>query len=260
MNFDGASKGNPQLSGYKAVVRDEEGNLMGAVCCQADIVSNNITEITALEDGLKWETANGITKVVIEGDSKVILNGVINHHFMNWRLNSWIPRMYSHLQKLKDYNIQHIFHKGNQVADLLANHGIAKILPPVLSPKNAGSLHGETGGLRKGRRYRSHGRVVLEVYEEWTSILGLYFNPLAILFDAECSDPEDKIRLAAEALRMKKVKFMAEAWEVFRVGVKNAYMGPFRRMMMKEDGWLSEGSIDKVATIGMHVATILRLM
>ncbi|GLJ33743.1 hypothetical protein SUGI_0678270 [Cryptomeria japonica] len=100
----------------------------------------------------------------------------------------------------------------------------------------------------------------LEVDKEWASILGPYFNPLAILSNAECSDLEDEIWLAAEALRTRKGEFMAEAWEVFRVGVKNADMGPFRRMMMQEDGWLSEGSIDKVATIGMRVASILRLM
>ncbi|GLJ10006.1 hypothetical protein SUGI_0119990 [Cryptomeria japonica] len=83
MNFDGASKGNSGLSGFGAVIRDEEGNLVGEICGQAGFVSNNIAEITTLEEGLKWVTANGITKVVIEGDSKVILSGIVNQRFMN---------------------------------------------------------------------------------------------------------------------------------------------------------------------------------
>ncbi|XP_057863185.2 uncharacterized protein LOC131071386 [Cryptomeria japonica] len=62
MNFDGASKGNSGLSGFGAVIRDEEGNLVGEICGQAGFVSNNIAEITTLEEGLKWVTANGITK------------------------------------------------------------------------------------------------------------------------------------------------------------------------------------------------------
>lgn len=104
------------------------------------------------------------------------------------------------------------------------------------------------------------GGAVLEVDKEWANILDPYFNPLTFLSDAECLDPKNEIRLVAEALRIRKEEFMGEAWEVFRVGVKNVAMGPFRRMMMKEDRWLSKGNIDKVATIGMRVATILRLM
>ncbi|GLJ37780.1 hypothetical protein SUGI_0767910 [Cryptomeria japonica] len=101
---------------------------MGVVCGQVGFVSNNIAEITDLEEGLKRATANGVTKVVIEGDSKLILNGITNHRFMNWRLDTWIPRIYGYLQKFKDYHVQHIFHEGNLVADLLANNRIAKSL------------------------------------------------------------------------------------------------------------------------------------
>ncbi|GLJ06474.1 hypothetical protein SUGI_0039990 [Cryptomeria japonica] len=139
INFDGASKGNPGLSGYGTVVRDEEGNLVEVVCGQVGFVSNNIAKITALEEGLKWATGNGITKVVIEWDSKFILNEIINQRFTNWRLNTWIPRIYSHLQKFKEFHIQHTFHEGNQVANLLANHGIAKTLTVILSPVNIGN-------------------------------------------------------------------------------------------------------------------------
>ncbi|XP_057834757.1 uncharacterized protein LOC131045226 [Cryptomeria japonica] len=137
MNFDGASKGNLGASGFGAIVRDEEGNLVGAVCGQAGFVSNNIAEIIALEEGLKWTAVNDIKKVVIEGDSKVILSGIINHWFTNWQLNAWIPRIYGHLQNFTDYQFQHTYHKGNKVANLLANHGIAGTLPAVISPVNA---------------------------------------------------------------------------------------------------------------------------
>ncbi|GLJ13809.1 hypothetical protein SUGI_0220390 [Cryptomeria japonica] len=134
MNFDGASKGNLGLSGYGVVIRDEKGNLIGVVCGQVGFVSNNIVEITTLEEGLKWAYANGVSKVVIEGDSKVVLNGITNKRFMNWRLDTWIPRIYGYLQKFEDYHVQHTFREGNQVADLLANHGIDNSLSAILSP------------------------------------------------------------------------------------------------------------------------------
>ncbi|GLJ44531.1 hypothetical protein SUGI_0935020 [Cryptomeria japonica] len=134
LNFDGASKGNPGLSGYIVVIRDKKGNLIGAVCGQVGFVSNNIAEITALEEGLKWAFANGLPKVVIEGDSKVVLNGITNKRFMNWQLDTWIPRIYGYLQKFKDYHVQHTFCEGNQVANLLANHEIDNSLLAILSP------------------------------------------------------------------------------------------------------------------------------
>lgn len=62
------------------------------------------------------------------------------------------------------------------------------------------------------------------------------------------------------ALKAKKEEFMNNALELFRVGVKNDDMDPFRRMMQSEEGCLSEGSIDWVAMIGPRVATILRLL
>lgn len=119
------------------VIRDEKGEFIGAVSGQAGFVSNNIAEIIALEEGLKWATTNGLTKVVIEGDSKVVINGIINKHFLNWWLGSWIPRIYDHLLKFKDYQIQHTYQEGNQVADLLANHELDILLPAVLSTANA---------------------------------------------------------------------------------------------------------------------------
>ncbi|GLJ48297.1 hypothetical protein SUGI_1019480 [Cryptomeria japonica] len=65
---------------------------------------------------------------------------------------------------------------------------------------------------------------------------------------------EDEAQLAIVALRNMKEEFMAKAWAVFWVGVTNADMGPFRRMMQNEDGWLLEANIDKVATMGERIS------
>ncbi|GLJ40336.1 hypothetical protein SUGI_0829300 [Cryptomeria japonica] len=48
------------------------------------IASNNIEEILALEEGLRWVTKHGILKVIIEGDSLIILNGVNKSAFTDW--------------------------------------------------------------------------------------------------------------------------------------------------------------------------------
>ncbi|GLJ20936.1 hypothetical protein SUGI_0382170 [Cryptomeria japonica] len=133
LNFDGASRVNPSLSGFGAVVRDEDGSFVGAICGLSGIVSNNVAEITALEEGLNWVTTNNHLKVVIEGDSQIILNGVTKKRFTNWRLNERIPRIDQLLQKLEDYQVKHIYREGNRVADLLANQGVIESQTKVIS-------------------------------------------------------------------------------------------------------------------------------
>ncbi|GLJ12616.1 hypothetical protein SUGI_0194660 [Cryptomeria japonica] len=94
------------------------------------------------------------------------------------------------------------------------------------------------------------GSAIMEAEEEWASILGPFFNTIVYLSDVDCSDSEDEAQVAAVALKAKKGEFMQNAWEVFRVGVKNDDMDPFKQMMRLEDSWLSEINIEQVALIG----------
>ncbi|GLJ30024.1 hypothetical protein SUGI_0593590 [Cryptomeria japonica] len=132
LNFDGVSCGNLGLSGFGAVVRDEDGSFAGAICGPSGIISNNVMEITALEEGLNWVIANNHLKVVIEGDSQIILNGVTEKSFTNWRLNEWILRIDQRIQKLEDYQVKHIYREGNHVADLIANQGVIESQTKVI--------------------------------------------------------------------------------------------------------------------------------
>ncbi|XP_059064527.1 uncharacterized protein LOC131856676 [Cryptomeria japonica] len=138
LNFDGASRGNLGLSGFGAVVRDEKGSLVGAICGPASVATNNITDITTLEEGFKLVCSNRFMKVTIEGDSQIILNGIIKNSFTNWRLNAWIPRIKSLMDKLLDYQVHHIYPEGNKVANFLTNKGISESRLVVMSSAEAG--------------------------------------------------------------------------------------------------------------------------
>ncbi|XP_057829300.2 uncharacterized protein LOC131040406 [Cryptomeria japonica] len=104
------------------------------------------------------------------------------------------------------------------------------------------------------------GNVVMELEEEWTSILGRFFNPECFLLDVDVSDSKDEKQVATTELRTKKENFMGNAWDVFHAGVSTGEKGPFRRMMNEDLGWLSDNNIEKVATLGARIVTILRLL
>ncbi|GLJ43283.1 hypothetical protein SUGI_0898790 [Cryptomeria japonica] len=128
LNFNGASRGNLSQSGLGAIIRNEDGEVVHAISVLVGLAINNVAEISALEARLRWCVNNGVVKLVIEGDSQVILNGVINSVFQSWWLQSWILRIKLLLNSLGDYRIQHMFREGNKATNYLANMGIEEDL------------------------------------------------------------------------------------------------------------------------------------
>ncbi|XP_059070391.1 uncharacterized protein LOC131860054 [Cryptomeria japonica] len=123
LNFDGACRGNPGQAGYGAVIRDEVGNIVASTYGQIGHTTNNDAKIRALMAGLLLCKNKGLTNVQIEGDSQIIINGIINSRFTNWQLARWLPRIHNLLHSIKPYEISHIYREGNRLADL-ANLGV----------------------------------------------------------------------------------------------------------------------------------------
>ncbi|GLJ44403.1 hypothetical protein SUGI_0931150 [Cryptomeria japonica] len=81
LNFDGACHGNPRVSGFWVVIRNSEGKLLLGCYGALGVATNNEVEIWALLEGLKLCVTNKMTKIVIEGDSLVIIQGIIKRGF-----------------------------------------------------------------------------------------------------------------------------------------------------------------------------------
>ncbi|GLJ54923.1 hypothetical protein SUGI_1179210 [Cryptomeria japonica] len=103
---------------------DEFGVTLKAFSGPVGFATNDVAEISTLEVGLKWCALKRIDKLVIEGDSQIILNGISSSKFQNWRLDNWTPRIKLFFNSLGDFHIQHMYQEGNKVADVLANLGI----------------------------------------------------------------------------------------------------------------------------------------
>lgn len=83
LNFDGACRGNPGQAGFGAVIQNKDGNVVLGTYGSIGHATNNEAKIRALEAGLLLCKEKGLTNVQIEGDSQIIVNGVINGKFLN---------------------------------------------------------------------------------------------------------------------------------------------------------------------------------
>ncbi|GLJ11445.1 hypothetical protein SUGI_0167940 [Cryptomeria japonica] len=124
MNFDGASRGNPGKFGYGAIIRNEFGNFVGAKYGSLGINTNNMAELAGLLAGMEWCVAHDIQDVKVEGDSQIILNGISNKNFENWKLEAVRPNIHKISESLNNFTLKHIYREGNAAVDWLANRGI----------------------------------------------------------------------------------------------------------------------------------------
>ncbi|XP_060211737.1 uncharacterized protein LOC132639298 [Lycium barbarum] len=124
LNTDGCSKGNPGLSGGGGVIRNHQGKLISAFSSPLGCMTNNLSEATALQTGLKWCIDNAIRKIEVESDSLMLIKWIQNFASMPWNLQMVVMDIRTSLESFEDFKIQHCFREANKVADTLANTGL----------------------------------------------------------------------------------------------------------------------------------------
>jgi len=77
---DGASKGNPGKVGYGGILRDEVGNILSLFHRHLGRATNNIAELMAMEQGLEFLKQEDYHNVIIEANSKLVINSVKRIH------------------------------------------------------------------------------------------------------------------------------------------------------------------------------------
>lgn len=81
LQFDGASKGNPGIGGSGAVLLKNGNIIHTRMYSHPYRVTNNVTEYHGLLIGLKMALENGYMDIVVEGDSKLVIEQV----FGKWK-------------------------------------------------------------------------------------------------------------------------------------------------------------------------------
>jgi ribonuclease HI len=73
LNFYGTSKCNPDPTGLGGSFNNDNGQLLWLFVDFIGIRNNNVTKIQALEKGLNITIQEGFEKLVVEGDSQIII-------------------------------------------------------------------------------------------------------------------------------------------------------------------------------------------
>jgi ribonuclease HI len=111
-NTDGASKGNPRISGCGGIFRNASADALLCFAEPLGIKSSYTAELCGLMRNIWFET-----------DSSLVLLASKNPDNVPWELrNRWKNAML--LTRLRNFMVTHIFREGNQVADSLANHAL----------------------------------------------------------------------------------------------------------------------------------------
>ncbi|KAK9271816.1 hypothetical protein L1049_002181 [Liquidambar formosana] len=122
LEFDGASKGNPGLSGAGAVLRAEDGSVICRLQEGVGIATNNVAEYRALILGLKYALKGGIRHIRVHGDSKLVCMQIQGL----WKTkNQNMADLCKEAKEFKDqflsFQISHIARDLNSEADGQAN-------------------------------------------------------------------------------------------------------------------------------------------
>lgn len=122
MFFDGCSKSNPGEAGIGVVVYNSNCEEIVIISQSIGIKTNNEAEYMALIEGLKTLIMRGIKKVIIFGDSQLVIKQVKKEYKV--KSENLIP-LYNLVQELvtsfEYIEFNHILRNKNKRADQLAN-------------------------------------------------------------------------------------------------------------------------------------------
>nr|XP_008361388.2 uncharacterized protein LOC103425091 [Malus domestica] len=124
INFDGLVSNSVAVGGF--VVRNWDSKPILAGALNLGFVTINVVEALALREALIWARRRNLKYVVVEGDSKLVIDAVRDACDVPWNLRSIIEDIRWCATNFHDIKWRHIFRETNFVADAIAFVGLKK--------------------------------------------------------------------------------------------------------------------------------------
>lgn len=127
IQFDGGSRGNPGIAGSGCVLYEPNMCVRATDSTFMQHATNNVAEYTALLIGLRLAVHHGVDDLVIEGDSKLVVEQVRGAWKVNHPTLASIHRQIREvLERFRYATIRHIPRAENAAADRVANAAMDK--------------------------------------------------------------------------------------------------------------------------------------
>jgi len=122
LQFDGGSRGNPGPAGIGVVLRAQDGTPLVTLGKYIGRATNNVAEYKALITALEEAKKLGATKVVVRGDSELIVKQMRGEYRVkNPDLRVLYEQAMDLLAQFEKSKIEHNYREDNTLADKLAN-------------------------------------------------------------------------------------------------------------------------------------------
>lgn len=126
LQFDGGARRNPNgIAGAGMVLYDQDGKEIWCGWKFLECMSNNAAEYWALLLGLQCARSLGIRRLVVLGDSELIIKQLLGiYRVRDAKLYDIFVPTKSALDEFEHIELKHVFRADNQRADWLANHAM----------------------------------------------------------------------------------------------------------------------------------------
>jgi ribonuclease HI len=125
LHFDGCSKGNPGVAGAGAVLYEDGQEIYAKSVFVGENETNNVAEYTGLLIGMQAVAERGIRKLVVRGDSQLIIRQMLGEYKVK---SPGLLALYQQAKTMEtnfqSVTYQHIYRDQNARADALSNEGL----------------------------------------------------------------------------------------------------------------------------------------
>ncbi|XP_058103385.1 uncharacterized protein LOC131246942 [Magnolia sinica] len=93
LNVDGSNLSNPGPSGGGGICRNDRGVFLFAFSVAYVNGSNNLAELCAIHNGMVLCLEKGLDRIVVESDSRLVIDTLSSQSGCPWKWNPWIARI-----------------------------------------------------------------------------------------------------------------------------------------------------------------------
>ncbi|XP_060195408.1 uncharacterized protein LOC132624680 [Lycium barbarum] len=101
LNTDGISMSKDNKAGAGGILRDHQGSMVMAFTVSMIFCSNNMAETQTSNFGLKWCQQNNVSNLILEIDSKLVVDMINGTCKPTWKIQYWITEIQEKVKALK---------------------------------------------------------------------------------------------------------------------------------------------------------------